>query len=94
MEEYLSWTNEDLEPFDPWIRVHVKMGGSIVSVCSDSMIIRGSVSEWEDWTGLKFHSSGKYIVDQALCPVVMDLDKNMGIYTEPNIWVIHSIENS
>jgi hypothetical protein len=94
MEEYLTWTNQNMDPFDPWIRVHIKTGGSIVSVCSDSMTIRGSVSEWENWTGLTFHSSGKYIVDKALCPVEMDLDKNMGTYIEPNIWVIHSIENT
>lgn len=91
MEEYLSWTNEDMEPFDPWIRVHIKSGGSIVSVCSESMTIRGSVSEWEEWTGLRFQSSGKYIVDKALCPIHVDLEKNMGTYTEPNIWIIHSL---
>jgi GNAT superfamily N-acetyltransferase len=91
MEEYLSWTNEDMEPFDAWIRVHIKTGGSIVSVCSESMTIRGSVSDWEEWTGLTFPSSGEYIVYKALCPVKMDLEKNMGTYTEPNIWIIHSV---
>ena len=91
MEEYLSWSNEDMEPFDPWIRVHIKTGGSIVSVCSESMTISGSVSDWEEWTGLTFHSSGKYIVEKALCPIHIDLEKNMGTYIEPNVWIIHSI---
>lgn len=91
MEDYLSWTNGDMEPYDPWIRVHIKSGGSIVSVCTESMAIRGSVSDWEEWTGLTFQSSGEYIVNKALCPVKMDLEKNMGTYIEPNIWIVHSL---
>ena len=91
MEEYISWTNADMEPFDPWIRVHIKTGGSIVSVCSESMAIRGSVDDWEEWTGLEFFSSGEYIVDKALCPVEINLEKNMGTYIEPNVWIIHSL---
>jgi hypothetical protein len=91
MEEYLSWTNPDMETFDPWIRVHFKSGGSLVSVCSESMTIRGSVQDWEEWTGLEFQSSGEYIVANALCPVDIDLEKNMGTYIEPNVWMIHSL---
>ena len=91
MEEYVAWTNPDMEPFDPWIRVHIKSGGSLVSVCSESMTIRGSVQDWEEWTGLEFHSSGEYIVAHALCPVSIDLEKNMGTYIEPNVWMIHTL---
>lgn len=91
MEEYLSWNDADLEPFDPWVRVHIKTGGSVISVCPESMTIRGSVSEWEEWTGLTFQSSGKYIVDKALCPIHIDLEKNMGTYVEPNVWIFHSL---
>ncbi len=35
MAEYIKWTNQKGEPFDPWIRVHIKSGGEIVSVCSE-----------------------------------------------------------
>ena len=54
MEEYIRWTNDKGDPFDPWIRVHIKAGGKIISVCSESMTIQGKVKEWHDWTGLSF----------------------------------------
>jgi hypothetical protein len=91
MEEYLLWTNQDGEPFDPWIRVHVKAGGKIVSVCPESMTIQGRVSDWQDWTGLSFQSSGLYIIQKALSPVFIDLEEDLGEYIEPNVWIIHSV---
>ena len=91
MEEYIEWTNDKGEAFDPWIRVHTKAGGGqIVSICSESMTIRGKINEWEEWTGLSYQSSGLYTIDQALCPVQIDLANNIGEYIEPNVWIIHS----
>jgi len=89
MEKYIRWTNQDGEPFDPWIRVHIKSGGKIVSICKKSMMITGEIKEWEEWTGLRFHSSGRYTVDKALCPITIDVDKNLGEYLEPNVWIVH-----
>lgn len=91
MEEYILWTNQKGEPFDPWIRVHVKLGGKITSVCPESMTIQGTVSEWQDWTGLSFQSSGLYIIEKALSPVFIDLEGDLGEYIEPNVWMIHSV---
>lgn len=90
MEDYLKWINQNGEPFDSWIRVHIKAGGKIVSICSESMTIKGSINDWQEWTGLKFQCSGLYTIDKALCPVRIDLDKNTGEYIEPNVWIIHS----
>ena len=90
MEEYILWTNENGESFDPWIRVHIKAGGMIASVCSESMAIRGKINEWEDWTGLSFQSSGLYTIGEALSPVNFDLEADIGEYIEPNVWIIHS----
>jgi len=94
MEEYIRWTNDKGDPFDPWIRVHIKAGGRITSVCSESMTIQGKVNEWEDWTGLSFQSSGLYIVKEALSPVCIDLEEDLGEYIEPNVWMIHSSQSS
>ncbi len=91
MEEYLKWQNKNGLPFDPWIRVHIKIGGKIVGICRKSMTISGSVSQWEKWTGLIFQSSGDYIIDKALTPIKIDREKNIGIYIEPNVWIIHNI---
>lgn len=91
MLDYIGWVNEKSEAFDPWIRVHIKAGGKIISVCPESMTIKGTIAEWQEWTGLHFHSSGQYTVDKALCPVDIDVNNNTGIYVEPNVWIIHSI---
>lgn len=90
MEEYITWTNQKGEPFDSWIRVHIKAGGKIMSICSESMTIQGDINEWHDWTGLNFQSSGLYTVEKALCPINIDLNKNIGKYIEPNLWIVHS----
>lgn len=92
MEDYIKWTNSKEEPFDPWIRVHAKAGGKIISICHESMLIKGTVGHWESWTNLSFQSSGNYIVDKALCPIAIDIEKNTGTYVEPNVWIIHEVE--
>jgi hypothetical protein len=55
------------------------------------MRIPGSISDWEQWTGLKFFESGDYVIEGALNPVNIDLEKDLGIYTEPNVWVLHQL---
>jgi hypothetical protein len=41
-------------PFDPWLRKHVRLGGTIAKVALSSMFIQGTVAEWQDWTGIDF----------------------------------------
>ncbi|KAL8650434.1 MAG: hypothetical protein Q9226_005148 [Calogaya cf. arnoldii] len=43
-------------PFDPWLRKHVRLGGSLVKIAPSSMIVRGSFAEWQTWTGIDFDS--------------------------------------
>jgi hypothetical protein len=93
MEEYIVWTNQKGEPFDPWIRVHMKAGGKIISVCPESMTIQGKINEWQDWTGLSFQNSGLYIIEKALSPVYIDLEEDLGEYIESNVWIIHSTQS-
>jgi GNAT superfamily N-acetyltransferase len=94
MEEYIRWTNDQGDSFDPWIRVHIKAGGTMVSVCPESMTIQGKVNEWQQWTGLSFQSSGLYTIKQALSPVHIDLEEDLGEYIEPNVWFIHTTESA
>jgi hypothetical protein len=90
-DEYINMKAENSEPFDPWIRVHVRMGAKIIKVMEKSITVVGSVSEWESWTGMKFTESGEYNVKGALQPVLIDLEADRGFYTEPNLWVCHNI---
>jgi len=93
MNEYLSWKNETGLPFDPWIRVHTQLGGQIIKVCTHSMRIQGSIDEWYNWTGIPFTTSGEHVVPGALCPVKVDIEKQMAVYIEPNVWLKHTIVN-
>jgi hypothetical protein len=92
IDRYLSWTTPDGRPFDPWLRVHVGLGGEMLWICPESVVISGTVAEWEEWTGMRFPDSGPYVVPGALVPVEIDRDRDQGRYTEPNVWVRHRIQ--
>ncbi|MED4753340.1 GNAT family N-acetyltransferase [Brevibacillus choshinensis] len=89
MDRYIQWNTAEGAPFDPWVRTHWKLGAKIVQVAEESMFIRGSLAEWESWTGMKFPESGTYIIPDALTPVQIDVEKNEAVYIEPNIWMQH-----
>src|SRR6056297_1365177 len=92
IDRYVNWRRKDGLPFDPWLRVHERFGGKIVKICHESMRIPGTISDWEHWTGLRFFESGEYIVEGALNPVKIELEKDFGLYIEPNVWVLHEIK--
>jgi hypothetical protein len=91
IDSFLRWKTEQGLPYDPWLRVHVRSGGRIVKPCPTAMIIPGTISEWEDWTGMRFFESGDYVVPGALSPVRMDIEEDLGVYVEPNVWVVHEV---
>ncbi len=91
IDDYIQWTNEDGLPFDAWLRVHARLGARIIKPCHEAMIICGTRAEWEKWTGLKFPQSGPYYIPGALRPMEMDLEKDEGLYIEPNVWMVHTI---
>ncbi len=91
MEKYMHWKRDDGHPFDDWIRVHIRLGAELIKVCPRSFIVEGTVSEWENWTGLSFQESREYPVPDALVPVAIDLKSNRGTYIEPNVWMHHKI---
>ena len=91
MERYARWGRPDRLPFDPWLRVHRRLGAEILCVAPRSMMITGTISEWENWTGMRFPESGPYVVPGALSPVSMDIEADSGIYEEPNVWMRHAV---
>lgn len=90
MERYVRWEREGF-PFDPWLRVHRRLGADFVCVAPRSMVITGTIPEWEQWTGMRFPESDAYVVPGALQPVVMDLERDLGSYEEPNVWMRHPV---
>lgn len=91
IERYMCWTQPDGSPFDPWLRVHWRLGAEFLQVAPQSMVITGTVQEWEKWTGMCFPESGRYVVPEALQPITIDLDADYGRYEDPNVWMRHAI---
>jgi hypothetical protein len=91
IETYAFWTRDDGLPFDPWIRLHARLGGRIVKGAPRSMTMRGSVAEWVKWTGMSFPESGEYVVPGATSPVHIDRERDEGVYYDQNIWMVHQL---
>ena len=91
IEEYAALRREDGLPVDPWLRVHVRAGGTIVGVAARAMAIAGSLAQWREWTGLPFDTTGPVTVPEALVPVLCDVERDYAVYVEPGIWVHHRL---
>jgi GNAT superfamily N-acetyltransferase len=91
IDDYIIWKNDEGLPFDAWIRVHVRLGAKIIKPCHEAMTVRGTRAEWEQWAQTKFPQSGLYNIPGALNPISMDIEKDEGIYVEPNVWLLHVI---
>lgn len=91
IERYVGWQQLGGAPFDPWLRVHWRLGARILKVAPRSMVIPGTVTEWEEWAGMFFPESGTYVVPGALDPVTIDRAQDRGVYVEPNVWMCHAI---
>jgi GNAT superfamily N-acetyltransferase len=89
MSEYATWMREDGLSIDPWIRTHQRMGATILGPAPESMLIEGTVAEWEEWTGMLFPASGEYVVPDALNLVHVDREADRAVYREENLWVEH-----
>ncbi len=90
MERYVEWSQPDGAYFDPWLRVHGRLGAEGLCIMPKSETIEGSVKDWEEWTGMAFPESGLYVVPGALQPVRIDCERNHGLYDEPSYWMKHS----
>ena len=88
MQDYIALRENGL-PVDPWLRVHERLGAKTIKICTRAMEITGTVKAWQEWTGMKFSRSGAYAVSGALVPVNIDVEKDIGVYVEPNVWMIH-----
>lgn len=89
LARYARWRRADGELFDPWLRVHERAGAAAIGVCAGSMTITGTIADWEAWTRMAFPESGPYVVPDALVPVDIDVENDIGIYVEPNFWMHH-----
>lgn len=89
IERYVEWRREDGSHFDPWIRVHEIVGGAILAPAPRSMVISGTVGEWEEWTGMRFPEDGEYVFPGGLATLVVA--HGLGTHVEPNVWLHHRL---
>ena len=76
--------------FDPWIRLHARLGAELLEVCPASLTVEGTREEWEEWAGMRFPDDGRYVVPGALVPV--EFLGGRGVYVEPNVWMRHPVD--
>ncbi len=88
--KYSRWRRDDGLPFDPWMRVHARLGGRILRPEPRSMRITGSVDEWQEWTGMELPDDGSYVFPGGLAPLT--LAGSVGRYWEPNVWMMHRVD--
>lgn len=91
MDEYMAKTSMGFS-IDPWVRTHQRLGAHILHVCHKAMHIEGSIEDWEGWTGIRFPHSGSYTIPHALNSLIINVEKDLGHYVEPNVWMVHTLE--
>jgi hypothetical protein len=90
MDDYIGWKDPNGRVFDPWLRSHVSQGARVIKPCERSMVVEEHIAFWETWAGRRFETSGQYLVEGALEPVTIDLERQVGRYEEPNVWVAYA----
>ncbi len=89
IERYAYWKRADVLPFDPWLRVHARLGATILRTEPKSMMIEGPVDDWERWTDMAFPEDGEYVFPSGLAP--LQVRHGIGTYWEPNVWMLHEL---
>ena len=91
-DKYIARKRADGAPLDPWLRVHWRMGATMLRIIPKGLVVTGKIADWQRWTGMTFTRTGDYIIPGALERVHIDLAKDSGTYNDPNIWMVHRIE--
>jgi len=47
-ERYVGWKRADGAPFDPWLRVHHRLGAEFLEIMPKALVVTGTVSKWEE----------------------------------------------
>src|SRR6478752_2782498 len=89
IEDYAAWRRADGLLYDPWMRVHERVGATVLKPEPQSLRITGTVAEWEQWTEMAFPRTGDYWIPGGLATLAVDRDSDCGSYWEPNVWMRH-----
>jgi GNAT superfamily N-acetyltransferase len=92
IERYVAWCRSDGLPFDPWMRVHARLGASIVRAEPKSLEITRPVADWQRWLGMELPDEGDFVFPGGLAP--LSVKDGIGHYWEPNVWMRHELDGS
>jgi len=92
MARYVRWRHASGGPFDPWLRVHWRLGARVLRIIPRGNTVRATVAQWEERTGLRLPESGRYVVPGAFQPIRVDRARDRVIYAEANVWMRHLVE--
>jgi GNAT superfamily N-acetyltransferase len=90
-ESYVNLRRADGELTDPWLRAHERAGGKKLNICHRSATVTATIAKWAQWTSQTYPNSGSYSLERGLAPLIVDLEKNIGTYIEPNVWFMYQL---
>lgn len=91
MKDYVKWRLDDGRHFDPWLRVHERVGGKLLHISESAMQVQLSIEKWEELLGHPKPCKAEYLIPGALNPVMLGPELEFGSYHEPNVWVLHQL---
>jgi acyl carrier protein len=74
---------------DPWIRLHERVGGRVLTVGHASQRVVAPLEDWERWAGRRLDGETSVHVAGTLGPVILDHATRVGVYEEPCLWMEH-----
>lgn len=83
---YATFTRDDGEPFDPWLRTAWQVGFRPVRGVDRSLVARAGLDDWRRWLGKELPGSGPYLVEGAIKPAILETERDEGRYREPHLW--------
>lgn len=89
MSDFAHWTRGDGLHLDPWIRTHQRLGATVLAPAPRSMVVSGTVAEWEKWTAMAFPQTGRYVVADALDLVEIDRERDRGLRRDQPVDAAH-----
>lgn len=77
---------------DPWLNRHSLEGASMLNICARSIVINASIRWWEQQLNLSLNRTGEEVIPFAITPLKVNIDNQVALYEEPNIWYYYSLE--
>lgn len=84
---YASFVRGDGAPFDPWFRAASRAGLVPVRAAERSLSARAELAAWRRWLDSEIPGSGPYLVEGAIKPAIIEVERDEGRYREPHLWV-------